>query len=99
MNDSLCDSIVRSPHIQNTIHTPPRQYPGVAASYGIEHEKVRWQLSLHNLKHLLQAADEEEAAVVGAGSDPGSAPSSPSSAVSSSSGEENKINHKVRCVA
>ena len=32
------------------------QYPGVAASYGIEHEKVRWQLSLHNLKHLLHAA-------------------------------------------
>ena len=72
----------------------PRQYPGVAASYGIEHEKVRWQLSLHNLKHLLHAAEEEEEQ----GS--GSAPSSPSSAVSSSSGssgEEDKINHKVRC--
>ncbi len=35
------------------------QYPGVAASYGIEHEQVRWQLSLHNLKHLLQAAEAE----------------------------------------
>jgi hypothetical protein len=44
------------------------QYPGVAASYGIEHEKVRWQLSLHNLKHLLQAAeaDAREAQVVAA---------------------------------
>ncbi|EWM22673.1 hypothetical protein Naga_100023g16 [Nannochloropsis gaditana] len=35
------------------------QYPGVAASYGIEHEQVRWQLSLHNLRHLLQAAGAE----------------------------------------
>lgn len=74
------------------------QYPGVAASYGIEHEQVRWQLSLHNLKHLLQAAEEDEQ---GSGSDSGSgsAPCSPSSSLSSflssSSLEENKINHKV----
>ena len=38
--------------------THARQNPGVAVSYGIEHEHVRWQLSLHNLKHILEAAEQ-----------------------------------------
>jgi len=35
------------------------QYPRIAASYGIEHEQVRWQLSLHNLRHLLRVVEAE----------------------------------------
>jgi hypothetical protein len=32
------------------------QSPGVAVSYGIEHEPVRWHLALHNLRHILDHA-------------------------------------------
>lgn len=36
------------------------QFPGVAASYGIEHEHVRHQLSLHNLRHILKVAKSQQ---------------------------------------
>ena len=39
------------------------QDPGVAVSYGIEHELVRWSLGLSNLKQLLDAAVTEQAAI------------------------------------
>jgi hypothetical protein len=37
------------------------QYPGVAFSYGIEMEHVRWMLGMSNLEHVLKAAVEDEA--------------------------------------
>ena len=71
------------------------QYPGVAASYGIEHEQVRWQLSLHNLKHLLQAAEAEAQEVAVTAAAAVEAEAKEVAAATAVAAAANRINHKI----